>query len=95
MFGIFLDVTGRKLAEEGHELLAGEMSHRVKNLLAVASGLATITSRSVASLEDMALVLKGRLTALGRAHGLVRPLSSGQGSAALLRGSPVDRSCPI
>ena len=32
MFGIFLDVTGRKLAEEGNELLAGEMSHRVKTL---------------------------------------------------------------
>ena len=30
MFGIFLDVTGRKQAEEGHELLAGEMSHRLK-----------------------------------------------------------------
>jgi PAS domain-containing protein len=39
MFGVFLDVTGRKQAEEGHELLAGEMSHRVKNLLALASGL--------------------------------------------------------
>ena len=33
MFGVFLDVTGRKQAEEGNELLAGEMSHRVKNLL--------------------------------------------------------------
>ena len=38
MFGVFIDVTGRKQAEEGHELLAGEMSHRVKNLLAIASG---------------------------------------------------------
>ena len=38
MFGIFLDVTGRKQAEEGSELLAGEMSHRVKNLLAIAAG---------------------------------------------------------
>jgi PAS domain-containing protein len=28
MFGIFLDVTGRKQAEEGNELLAGEMSNR-------------------------------------------------------------------
>ena len=45
MFGIFLDVTGRKQAEEGNELLAGEMSHRVKNLLAIASGLTSITSR--------------------------------------------------
>jgi len=45
MFGIFIDVTGRKQAEEGNELLAGEMSHRVKNLLAIASALTAITSR--------------------------------------------------
>ena len=70
--GIFLDVTGRKQAEEGHELLAGEMSHRVKNLLAVASGLTHITSRSSTSIEDMAKQLTERLTALGRAHDLVR-----------------------
>jgi PAS domain-containing protein len=37
MFGVFLDVTLRKQAEEAHELLAGEMSHRVKNLLHVAT----------------------------------------------------------
>ena len=30
MFGIFLDVTQRKQAEEANELLAGEMGHRVK-----------------------------------------------------------------
>lgn len=84
MFGIFLDVTGRKQAEEGHELLAGEMSHRVKNLLAIAAGLAQITSRSTLTTEDMAQQLTQRLTALGRAHDLVRPLPGGQGSAALL-----------
>jgi two-component sensor histidine kinase len=84
MFGIFLDVTARKHAEEGHELLAGEMSHRVKNLLAIASGLTAITSRSAASTEEMARELTQRLTALGRAHDLVRPLPNGQGDAALL-----------
>ncbi len=84
MFGIFLDVTGRKQAEEGNELLAGEMSHRVKNLLAIASGLTTITSRSATSIENMAHELTGRLTALGRAHDLVRPLAVSQGAAALL-----------
>jgi two-component sensor histidine kinase len=83
MFGIFLDVTGRKQAEESNELLAGEMSHRVKNLLAIASGLTAITSRSAASVEGMAHDLTERLTALGRAHDLVRPLSVGQGAAAL------------
>ncbi len=84
MFGIFLDVTGRKQAEEGHELLAGEMSHRVKNLLAIASGLTVISSRSAASTEEMARELTERLSALGRAHDLVRPLPNGQGNAALL-----------
>ncbi|KPF76628.1 histidine kinase [Brevundimonas sp. AAP58] len=84
MFGIFIDVTGRKQAEEGHELLAGEMSHRVKNLLAIASGLTAITSRSVGTTTDMARELTQRLTALGRAHDMVRPLPGEEGKAALL-----------
>ena len=84
MFGIFLDVTGRKQAEESSELLAGEMSHRVKNLLAIASGLTSITSRSSASAEDMARQLTNRLTALGRAHDLVRPLPGHAKADALL-----------
>ena len=84
MFGIFLDVTGRKQAEEGSELLAGEMSHRVKNLLAIAAGLTQITSRSAASVEDMTGQLTQRLISLGRAHDLVRPLPGEQGKAALL-----------
>ncbi|KQP04812.1 sensor histidine kinase [Methylobacterium sp. Leaf93] len=84
MFGIFLDVTGRKQAEEGHELLAGEMSHRVKNLLAIATGLTAITSRSTTTSTDMARELTQRLTALDRAHDLVRPLPGSEGKAALL-----------
>ncbi len=37
MFGVFLDVTEREEAEEAREMLAGEMSHRVKNLFSIAS----------------------------------------------------------
>lgn len=85
MFGVFLDVTGRKQAEEGRELLAGEMSHRVKNLLSIASGLTAITSRSAKTVEDMARELTLRLTALGRAHDLVRPVpGQSEAPAALL-----------
>lgn len=84
LYGIFLDVTGRKQAEEGHELLAGEMSHRVKNLLAIASGLTQIASRSSNTAAEMAKDLTNRLTSLGRAHDLVRPLPGHQGTAALL-----------
>ena len=84
MFGIFLDVTGRKQAEEGSELLAGEMSHRVKNLLSIATGLTHLTGRSAASVAEMTRGLTERLTALGRAHDVVRPLPGEQGKAALL-----------
>jgi two-component sensor histidine kinase len=84
MFGIFLDVTGRKQAEEGHELLAGEMSHRVKNLLAIAASLTQLTSRTAHTITDMTAELTQRLSALGRAHDLVRPIPGEQGKAALL-----------
>lgn len=84
MFGVFLDVTGRKQAEEGSELLAGEMSHRVKNLLTIATALTAITSRSAISAPEMAKDLTHRLAALGRAHDLVRPLPGRIEHGALL-----------
>jgi two-component sensor histidine kinase len=84
MFGVFLDVTGRKQAEESNELLAGEMSHRVKNLLSIAAGLTAITSRSVETTAEMAQQLTSRLGALGRAHDLVRPVPGRQQNGALL-----------
>lgn len=84
MFGIFLDVSGRKQAEESHELLAGEMSHRVKNLLAIATGLTQITARSSESATEMAKSLTQRLVALGRAHDLTRPVPGSEENGALL-----------
>jgi two-component sensor histidine kinase len=84
MFGIFLDVTQRKQAEEANELLAGEMGHRVKNLLTIATALTQITSRSAATKEEMAHELTNRLMALGRAQDLIRPVAGRQIEAALL-----------
>ena len=89
MFGVFLDVTERKQAEETRELVAGEMSHRVKNLFAIVSALTSIAARSAASTEAMARDLTQRLTALGRAHDLVRPApgggaGGGEGGGAVL-----------
>ena len=83
MYGIFLDVTGRKQAEEANELLAGEMSHRVKNLLTIATSLTAITSRSTSTAEEMARDLTHRLAALGRAHDLVRPVPGHRDGALL------------
>jgi two-component sensor histidine kinase len=84
MFGVFLDVTQRKQAEEANALLAGEMSHRVKNLLQIASALTQVTSRSATTKEEMAQDLTNRLMALGRAQELVRPMPGRAHTAALL-----------
>ncbi len=84
MFGIFLDVTERKQAEAGNELLAGEMTHRVKNLLAVTSSLIAITLQSTDTTTDMARELTQRLEALGRAHDLIRPVPGQKANTAFL-----------
>ena len=86
MFGIFIDVTGRKQAEEGRELLAGEMSHRVKNLLSIATGLTHITALSTETSKEMAFELTHRLTALGRAHDIVRPVPRSNDAPSALLG---------
>jgi two-component sensor histidine kinase len=74
MFGIFLDVTENRQAEELRELLAAEMDHRIKNLFAIATALTSIAARSAATTTEMARDLTQRLTALGRAQDLVRPV---------------------
>ncbi len=84
MYGIFLDISERKLAEEAREMLAGEMSHRVKNLFAIASALTDIAARSATTTQEMATDLKRRLIALGYAHDLVRPFVNEQKKALRL-----------
>jgi two-component sensor histidine kinase len=84
MFGVFLDVTERKLAEEARELLAGEMGHRVKNLFSIACALTTISARSTQTKAEMSRDLTQRLTALSIAHDLVRPVLSEPKKAARL-----------
>ena len=84
MYGVFIDVTERKKAEEAREMLAGEMNHRVKNLFAITSALTTISARSTTTKDDMAKDLRQRIFALAKAHDMVRPDSSQQKKAAKL-----------
>jgi two-component sensor histidine kinase len=67
------DITDRKRAQEQQKLLLREMSHRVKNLFAVTSGLVTLSARSASTTQDMAAAVRARLAALSRAHELTRP----------------------
>jgi two-component sensor histidine kinase len=86
MFGVFLDSTARKAAEEARDMLAREMSHRVKNLFAIAASLTSIAARSAATTTEMARDLRQRLATLGRAHDLIRPLPGDVGHKAALLG---------
>ncbi|MGE3987083.1 sensor histidine kinase [Pseudorhodoplanes sp.] len=52
--------------------LTKEMSHRVKNVFAIANGLIRVSARNAASKEQLADSLTGRLQALAEAHALVR-----------------------
>lgn len=65
---LFQDITARRAAENERILLTQELSHRVKNTLAVVQGLASQTSRHVASVEDFREAFIGRLHSLARAH---------------------------
>ena len=68
---LFNDIAKRKRAEEERELLARELSHRVKNTLAVVQALALQTDGQARSLEAYRHAFLGRLQALARANDLL------------------------
>jgi PAS domain S-box-containing protein len=67
----FRDITDRKRAEEQRELLLHELSHRVKNMLAVVQAIAGQTAARAATGSDFMEAFKGRLRALAAAHDLL------------------------
>jgi PAS domain S-box-containing protein len=75
--GVISDATQRRAAAEAQQLLTRELNHRVKNLFAIASGMVSMTARTARTPKDMAEALRGRLSALSRAHELVRPAIAG------------------
>jgi PAS domain S-box-containing protein len=69
--GTVRDITDEKTAEVSRHLLLRELNHRVKNLFSIAFGMVTMTARTAASTKEMAEALRGRLSALARAHELI------------------------
>ena len=57
---------------EEQELLTREMSHRLKNVFALAEGLLRISARAAVSKEELVSVMSGHIQALASAHALVR-----------------------
>ncbi|MCJ2125754.1 PAS domain S-box protein [Methylobacterium sp. J-077] len=65
------DIDARKRAEEQRDLLNGELSHRMKNLLAMVQAIAANTLRGATDIDVTKEVLAERLITLGKAHDLL------------------------
>jgi two-component system, chemotaxis family, CheB/CheR fusion protein len=65
------DVTERHEAEALRQTLINELSHRVKNMLAMVQSIGSITLRQSASLKEFKLAFEGRLQSLARVHDLL------------------------
>jgi two-component sensor histidine kinase len=66
----FTEITERKRGEQERELLSRELSHRVRNILAVVQALAMQTEAS-GSIEEYRDAFVGRLSAMTRAHSML------------------------
>ena len=67
----FVDVTGVTEAEAHQRVLIAELNHRVKNMLAVAVGVARQTAKGAPSVPEYTAALISRLESMARAYELL------------------------
>src|SRR5215212_2402092 len=75
--GVTVDITDLKRAQGAEELLARDLSHRIKNIFAVVGGLVSLSARAHPEAKGFAEEFRQRVNALARAHEYVRPRSPG------------------
>jgi PAS domain S-box-containing protein len=73
--GTCTDIDEQKRVALQNEILGQELSHRIKNIFAIISGLVSLTARANEAFGQTARDLLARIAALGRAHEFVRPHS--------------------
>ncbi|MCY7398356.1 MAG: PAS domain-containing protein, partial [Sphingomonas bacterium] len=73
--GTCTDIDGAKRQAEKREVMSRELSHRIKNIFAVISGLIGLSARQTPEAKPFADQLRDRVLALGRAHEFARPHS--------------------
>jgi len=70
-FGVVMDVTDRKEAEERQRMLSAELNYRVKNTLAIVQAMAAQTFREGADMASARESFAARLSALAGTHDLL------------------------
>lgn len=73
--GTCTDIDSAKRAAERNDILSRELSHRIKNIFAIVSGLIRMSARQEPAMRGFADDLARRVAALGAAHDLARPHS--------------------
>lgn len=71
MTGVMLDATKRAEADAHRDMLSQELSHRLKNILAMVQAITSQTLRKAPDLESARESLVQRLLALGKAHDIL------------------------
>lgn len=71
--GTIIDIDDAHRLSESRDLLARELSHRIKNIFAVVSSLITLSARRDPQLRFFASEMTDKIAALGRAHQFVAP----------------------
>jgi two-component system, chemotaxis family, CheB/CheR fusion protein len=79
---VALEIGERKRTEEQKSLLLAELDHRVKNILAVVSSVATQTLKTNSTPAVLAAAIEGRIAAIARAHDMLTN-GGGRGGATL------------
>jgi len=72
-FGTCTDIHESKMLQEQREIINHELSHRIKNIFSIISGLITFTRRHHPEMKAGADALSDRVLALGRAHNFIGP----------------------
>lgn len=71
--GTIIDIDDVHRLSESRDLLARELSHRIKNIFAVVASLITLSARRDPALSHFAQDMTDKIAALGRAHEFVAP----------------------
>lgn len=75
-FGTCTDIHETKQVAEEREIVAHELSHRIKNIFSVLNGIISLSARSYPEIRPLSEELRRRIVAMGRAHDFVRPHSA-------------------
>ena len=74
-FGAAVDIDDLQTVSDSRDLLARELSHRIKNIFAVINGLISLQGRKHPGAEELVKELSGTIRTLGKAHDFVRPFA--------------------